>query len=179
MAATIKQHEEQPEAYPAAPEGLSTAAAALADTVWQRIEAYVAHRWSPRDVIWTVEGPGHWEPPLAPATVTKAEVWRGEAWQELTLPPSPWGGFKLGGEGPYRFTATVGEAEADVPGAVLEAFKRLAEYLAAKPGKPGARTESISAGSISLRHSRHEAWAARAMMNSGAGDLLRPYRRAK
>ena len=44
---------------------LSTAAAALdADMIWQRIEAYIAHRWTERDVTWIVEGPGEWHPPL-------------------------------------------------------------------------------------------------------------------
>ena len=52
--------------------------------------------------------------------------------------------------GPYRFIGTVGNG--DVPAAVIEAFRRLAEYMAAKPGKPGATSEPITAGSISLSH---------------------------
>ena len=33
--------------------------------VWQRIESYVAYRWTPRAVTWIVEGCGEWYPPLA------------------------------------------------------------------------------------------------------------------
>lgn len=181
MAATIKQTESLPEEYPDLPENFLNAAAAALDPamIWQRLESYVSHRWSERDVEWIVEGAGQWEPPLSPATVTKAEIWRGEAWTELTLPAAPLGGFLLSGHGPYRFTATVGDDDADVPAAVLEAFKRLAEYSAQSRGKAGARSERIGAGSISLSHSRSPSWLAEAIQNSGAGDLLRPYRRPR
>lgn len=179
MAQTIRQTEGAPEAYPAAPDGLSAAAAALeADFIWQRIEAYTAWRWSERAVEWIVEGPGQWEPPLTPATIATAGTWRNEAWETLTVPVSPYGGYMLSGSGPYRFTGTAGDDDADVPAAVLEAFRRLAEYMAAKPGKPGATREGVSAGSISLSYSRSASWMAQAMQNSGAGDLLRQYRRA-
>lgn len=180
MTATIKQTEAISEAYPDKPSGLSTGAAALdSDMIWQRLESYVAYRWSERDVEWIAEGPGHWEPPLAPATVTMAEVWRDDAWEELTLPASPLGGFRLCGEGPYRFTATVGDDDADVPAAVLEAFRRLAEYMAADTGNPGATSERIEIPGVQTTEiSRSAPWMARAMQNSGAGDLLRPYRRA-
>jgi hypothetical protein len=51
MATTIRQTEGVPGDYPVAPSGLSTAAAALdAQMIWQRIEAYVAHRWHEREV---------------------------------------------------------------------------------------------------------------------------------
>lgn len=178
MATTIKQTEAIPEEYPAAPSGLSTAAAALDKAmIWQRIEAYTAWRWSERAVEWIVEGAGQWEPPLSPATVTKAEIWRGDAWEELTLPAAPLGGFMLSGDGPYRFTATVGEEDADVPVSVKEAFRRLAEYSAQSKGKAGARSERIGAGSISLSHTRSASWLAQAIENSGAGDLLRKWRK--
>jgi hypothetical protein len=180
MAVTIRQTESMPAAYPDPPEVMTAAALALdLDLIWQRIEAYIAHRWAERDVVFIAEGPGEWEPPLFPVTITTAEVWRGEAWHELTLPESPMGGYLLAGHGPYRFTGTAGDDEADVPAVVMEAFKRLAEYSAQSKGKAGARHERIGAGSISLSHTRHEAWLGRAMMNSGAGDLLRPYRRAR
>jgi hypothetical protein len=64
-----------------------------------------------------------------------------------------------------------------VPAIVWEAVKRLAAYLSAKAGTPGARSESISAGSIDISRTRSESWMARAMANSGAADLLRNYRR--
>lgn len=178
MAETIRQTEGLPDLYPAAPDTLSTAAAALdEDFIWQRIEAYVAHRWSERSVEWIVEGCGDWQPPLSPATITAVSTWRSDAWETVTLSPSPLGGYHLPG-GTYKFAGTVGDDEAEVPAAVLEAFRRLAEYVAAKAGKPGASSENISAGSISLSHRRDPAWMAQAIVNSGAGDLLRPYRRA-
>lgn len=178
MAVTIKQTESQPEEYPPAPSMNAAATALDAAMIWQRIEAYTAWRWSERAVEWIAEGPGCWEPPLSPATVTKAEIWRGDAWEELTLPAAPLGGFMLSGHGPYRFTATVGEEDADVPVSVKEAFRRLAEYSAQSKGKAGARSERIGAGSISLSHSRSASWLAQAIENSGAGDLLRKWRRA-
>ncbi|MCB1489029.1 MAG: hypothetical protein KDJ88_16435 [Bauldia sp.] len=179
-ATTIRQDENLPEAYPDAPDTLTAAAAALdPDFIWQRIESYIAHRWTARAVGWKVEGSGEWEPPLTPATIVSTMYWRGDDWDEATLSPGPFGGLILPGCGPYSIVATVGDTENDPPAAVLEAFRRLAEYMAAKAGKPGARSERIQAGSISLSHTRDEAWMARAIQNSGAADLLRPYRRVQ
>lgn len=178
MAVTLKQVEAIPAAYPDAPSGLTTAAAAVdADMIWQRIEAYIAHRWASRAVVWTVEGCGDWEPPLTPATIDTLEVWQGDQWvaADTLVSPSPLGGYCLPG-GTYRFTGTVGAG--DPPAAVMEAFRRLAEYMASKPGKAGARSESITSGTLSLSTTRSPEWMGRAMSNSGAGDLLRPYRRA-
>lgn len=177
MATTIRQTESIPENYPAAPTMNAAATALDAVMIWQRIEAYTAWRWSERAVEWIVEGAGQWEPPLSPTTITKAEIWRGAAWEELTLPAAPLGGFMLSGDGPYRFTGIVGEEDADVPVSVKEAFRRLAEYSAQSRGKAGARSERIGAGSISLSHTRSASWLAQAMENSGAGDLLRKWRK--
>ena len=177
MADTIRQNEAIPSAYPDAPDTLSTAAAALdADFIWQRIESYIAHRWTERDIEWIVEGPGIWNPSLTPATISTVEIWQANAWATVSLAPSPFGGYELPGCGPYRIAGTVGGG--DVPAAVVEAFRRLAEYMAGKAGKPGASSERIGAGSISLSHRRSPSWMAEAMQNSGAGDLLRSYRRA-
>ena len=177
MATTIKQTEAVPAAYPATPSGLSSAAAALdPDAIWQRIEAYTAHRFSERDVEWIVVECGDWQPPLTPATIDTVERWNGSDWETATAQPSPAGGFVLPG-GSWRFTATVGGGP--VPEIVNEAFRRLAEYMAAsKKGAPGTTRERISAGSITVDKSRSASWAAEAMANSGAGDLLRNYRRA-
>ena len=183
MAETLKQTEALPAAYPAVPAGLSPAAAALPpEPLWQRIESYVAQRWTARAVTWLVEGPGEWTPPLSPATVTTAEVWAGGEWSEVVLKPAP-DGYCLAAEGPYRITATVGSGTA--PAAVLEAFRRLAEYSAdiglysTWKGLAGATSNNVSVGG-ELTHSadRPATWAARALINSGAADLLRPYRRA-
>lgn len=176
-AVTIRQTEAAPDVYPAAPGGLSTAAAALdADMLWQRIEAYVAHRWTERAVTWIVEGCGEWIPPLTPATITTVEIWRADAWEAVTLSPAPEGGYSLPG-GTYRFAGTVGAG--DPPAAVLEAFRRLAEYMAADAGQAGATSESTNVPGVLAREvSRSASWAARGMANSGAGDLLRNFRRA-
>lgn len=180
MTTTLRQSEAVPASYPDTPSGLSTAAAALDPKfIWHRIESYIAYRWTEREVTWTVEGMGWWTPPLAPATITATEVWRNGAWEDVTLSPAPLGGYCLPGCGPYRFTATVGDPEIDVPAAVLEAFRRLAEHMAAKSENPGASSESITIGEISTSIRRDASWMASALQNSGAADLLRPYRRAQ
>ncbi|MBP0614285.1 hypothetical protein [Jiella mangrovi] len=177
MAVTVRRSEGTPDSYPDAPAGLSAAAAALdATMIWQRMEAYVAHRFGVRDIEWIVEGSGEWSPPLTPATISTIEVWDDGEWIDALVSPSPFGGYVLPGCGPYRFTGTVGTDA--VPAVVSEAFRRLAEYMAAKPGKAGAASESVTAGSITLTHRRSPSWLASAVQNSGAGDLLRPYRRA-
>ncbi|MBV1865828.1 MAG: hypothetical protein KUG74_15535 [Rhodobacteraceae bacterium] len=44
--------------------------------------------------------------------------------------------------------------------------------------KPGATSYSLNlGGNMDQAITRNQAWKARAMQNSGAGDLLRPYRR--
>ena len=177
MAATLKQDEAVPASYPAIPTGLSTDAAALSSTpIWQRIEGYVSARWTARAVIWTVEGPGDWSPLLTPATITLAEQWKGTAWATVTPDASALGGYCLD-DATYRITATVGSGT--VPAAVNEAFKRLAEYLATRTsGMAGARSYSMNFGGDFVESfDRDPNWMARAMTNSGAADLLRPYRR--
>ena len=181
MAVTLKQTESPPAAYPDPPAGLSAEATAILDAVWKRIEAYVAFRTTVRDVSWIVEGCGEWVPPLKPATIATVEIWEADAWQAVTLPPSPLGGYVLPGCGPYRFTGTAGDDDADVPADLAEAFRRLAEYMAAAVDleHAGARTVSetvpdVYTGTIE----RSPAWMAQALINSGAADLLRQYRRA-
>lgn len=160
-------------------------------TVWRRIEAYVSHRWSPREIAWVVDGAGEWTPPLGPVQVLAAERWTGAAWESCNLFAGPLG-YELQGA-TYRVTATVGAGP--VPEDVAEAFRRLAEYFAATsaqrlvddpehrvtdPGAlhPGASRLEMSEGEQSLTIERNPAHLARAIQNSGAADLLRPYRRA-
>jgi len=175
MATTLKQTEGAPASYPALPFDLSEEAAWLGSTlIWQRIEAYIARRYTARAVVWIVEGPGEWSPPLAPATVSATELWSADAWEAVTLAPSPLGGYVLPGCGPYRFTADVGGGSP--PGAVTEAVRRLAEYFAAVAtfAQPGVREDSVEG----IGSTTFDAGAvAKAMERSGAGDLLRPYRR--
>jgi hypothetical protein len=177
MAATLKEVEATPASYPASPAGLSPAAAALDQAaLWQRIEAYCRVRWTVREVVWLVEGEGPWEAPLEPSALNMVEVWERGAWGECTPAASPWGGHDLPGDGPYRITADVGGA--DVPAAVNEAFRRLAEYLADATDRSGVSNYSVSlGGDIEESYQRNSAWVARAMDLSGAADLLRPYKR--
>lgn len=179
-ATTLKQAEIVPESYPAAPSGLSTAAAALdAAMVWQRIERYVAYRWTAREATWIVEGPGEWHPPLSPAALTTTSLWRDDIWTEVELPPSPFGGYVLPGSGLYLIIGTVGGGDPApvVPAAVNESYRRLAEYFAAKPGRAGVSSERVTAGSLTVQRAQDPAWLGKAMENSGAADLLRSYRR--
>lgn len=179
MAVTIRQTETSPVAYPAAPEGLSAAATAILAAVWRRIEAYIVFRTTEREVAWIVEGCGEWVPPLTPATITNVEVWQSDAWQAVTLPPSPQGGYVLPGEGPYRFTGIAGNDDAAVPADIAEACRRLSEYMATEvdPEHAGARVVSSSVPDVFTGSvERSPAWMAQALVNSGAADLVRKYR---
>lgn len=177
MAETIAETEAVPSAYPDAPDGLSTAAAAIdANMLWQRIETYIAHRFTERAVTWVVEGKGHWGFTLTPATLISAQKWTGETWETVTLSAGPYG-YCLDDLGPYRIVADVGGGT--VPEAIAEAFRRLAEYLADETDRAGASEYSVNmGGAIEETYRRNAAWTALAMQNSGAADLLRPYRRA-
>lgn len=180
MSITIRQTEAKPAAYPNAPAGLSPTAAALqADFLWQRLEVYIAHRTTERGVSWIVEGFGEWVPPLTPVTINSVEVWQGDTWVEATLSASPLGGYMLPGKGPYKFVGVAGDDSADVPAAIVEAFRRLAEYAATDTGEyRGARNYSNSVEDVgSLTVERAPAWMAQALVNCGAADLLRRYRR--
>ena len=175
MAVTLKEVEAIPATYPPTLpyahtnhwEPLPEDAHVEPALIWQRIEAYTRFRWTPRQVVWTVEGEGFWEAPLEPATVLTVEVWERGAWTDCTPGPSPWGGYDLPGDGPYRITADVGGG--DVPEAVAEAFRRLHEYsrgIAESWRNSAAYRQSgdteIMAG-----------WTGRALQLSGAADLLR------
>lgn len=175
----LKQFEAVPAAYPAAPSGLSPDAAELgADMIWARIEAYCAHRWTPREVVWTLLGDGgdQFHPPLTPVVSREAHHWDGTVWASLTLLDGPLG-IALPFDGTFKITAQVGGGE--VPAPVLGAFKRLAEYSADTEERAGATDYSVNmGGAIQESFRRYPSWMARAMQYSGAADLLRPYRRA-
>jgi hypothetical protein len=177
MIDLIKQFEAVPATYPDAPVGLSDEAAALgASMIWARIESYTAHRWTPREVVWTLLGDGgdQWHPPLTPIVSREAHYW-GDQWEGLTLLDGPLG-VCLPFGGTYKITAQVGAG--DVPAAVSEAFRRLAEYMADDPGRVGTTSFTDKIGPLEESVNRAPTWLARAMQYSGAGDLLRPYRRA-
>jgi hypothetical protein len=171
MAITVEQVEALPEAYPVLDP-------AVPDAIWARLENYISHRFTARDVTWIVEGPGEWVAPLSPAAITTVEVWSdgAKSWETTTIDASPLGGFCLPCIGPYRFVGTVGGG--DVPAVVAEAAQRLASYMATKITAPGATSERVRAGSVEIERSRAASWMGQAMQNSGAADLLRSYRRA-
>lgn len=176
MAATLKEVEAIPADYPFVTDLTLPELALDQAAIWQRIEAYCRMRWTAREVVWMVEGKGAWEAPLTPATLTMTEVWEGGEWVECTPAASPWGGYDLPGDGPYRITADVGGG--DVPAAVSEAFRRLAGYLTDAADRSGVSSYSVNmGGAIQETYQRHPAWIARALVLSGAADLLRPYKR--
>lgn len=182
MAVTVSQEESLPVDYPAIT-GLSSAALGVdLDALWQRLEAWIAYRFTARTVIWIVDGPGEWVVPLVPATIASTEVWQDDDWTEVTLAPAPLGGFQLQGDGPYRITASVGAGP--TPAAVVEAFRRLAEWTADAENSrhtwgsnAGAKRAAMNVGNVALSISRDPNFAAHAMQQSGAADLLRTYRR--
>lgn len=176
MAVTLKEIESIPASYPIVMDVSERALMLDHVALWQRIEAHCRVRWTSRQVIWTIEGGGEWAAPLSPASVSLVEAWESGSWVECTPAASPWGGYDLPGDGPFRITADVGGGA--VPAAVSEAFRRLAEYLGDGTDRAGASSYSINmGGAIEESYQRNPAWVARAMDLSGAADLLRPYKR--
>lgn len=181
MVEVLRQVEAVPETYPDAPAGLSTNAAALAPAmVWARIEAYTSYRYTARAVTWTIEGEtgGEFRPPLSPVTSLTSQKWWDASWTAVDLLSGPLG-YCLPSDGTFLVSAMVGGGTPPAP--VQAAYSRLAEYLADAGGptdRPGAARFSRKIGeSLSFDIERNPAWLARAVQNSGAGDLLRPFRR--
>ena len=175
----LAQSETIPAAYPDLPWGLSAAASNLDPAaVWGRIEAYTAYRFTPRAVAWTIRGEtgAEWTPPLAPLVSLSVERWWDATWTAVDLVAGPLG-HCLPSDGTFRITGQVGAGP--VPAPVSEAYRRLAEYLSDTDDRAGASSYSVGmGGEIEEEYNRNPAWVARAMQNSGAADLLRPYRRA-
>lgn len=148
----------------------------LAVVAWERIEAWTRYRWTSRAVVFTVEGLGEWQPPLIPFTASTTEIWTDGAWATVSLTASPLGGFDLPEVGPYRIAGTAGDGSTP-PSAAVEACRRLAAYLTEVDGiKGGLVAEEEFPDVARFRYASASA-AARAMQNSGAADLLRPWRR--
>lgn len=180
MAEIIKQTEAMPEAYPTVTAYPHRSGELMPDDVeidgsivWQRIEAYVAHRWTPREVVWIIEGNAgdEWTSPLVPLVSHTAERWDGSAWASVTLLSGPLG-LCLPSDGTFKVTATVGGG--DLPEAVQEAFWRLHEYSVGIAGSFRNEASYRTMGDTEVSPN----WAAKALILSGAADLLRPYRRA-
>ena len=173
MAEVWRQMEDVPGIYPPPPTGATTPP--HPDVVWSRIENYIAYRWTTRQVKWIVEGPGEWVPPLAPIDlVVSIDIWDGSNWQSTTPDSGYLGGYCLN-EGKYRFVMDIGNGSP--PGAVNEAYLRLAKYMAETDKKAGASSYSAELDILKEAYTRSPSWMAKAMQNSGAADLLRPYRR--
>jgi hypothetical protein len=156
--------------YPAAPDDLSTDAAAIEPAViWDRLEAFTNFRWS-TTVMDFVVNPDHqvmWHPPYLPFVV---DLVNGEP-----ADPDEFGAVELAGRSTVR--ATIGGG--DVSEAVKAAYRRLAEYFAVRDEMPaGAQRYAVSIGDISETISKRGDHMARAMQNSGAADLLKKYRKA-
>lgn len=163
----IAQIEELPESYPAV-EGVTGAAL---DTAWQRIEHYIAWRFTPRTVTWRVCTDGcEWHAPLAPVVSLTVQVDDGDPYVPDTC---PLGGWALP-SGPVIVTATVGAGP--VPAAVSEAVSRYAKLIATSKSMPVGATR-FSSGTFNASVRREELNPAMALVNSGAADLLRAYRR--
>lgn len=173
-AITLEIEESAPAEYP---EITGLASGIEPAVVWARIESWIGWRWGDRDVVFIVEGPGSWNPPLKPFTLTSAECWRGEAWVEIESTPAALG-FTLVSEGPFRLTGTCGSDETP-PEVVLEAARRLGQFLvtaAARKFDNAFLTAQASEEVDRFEYGSPTA-AARALQYSGAADLLRPYRR--
>jgi lambda repressor-like predicted transcriptional regulator len=147
--------------------------------VWARIDGWCTRRWHPRTIELIAEGPGEYVAPLQPVDVATTEVWSAAGeWDPIDLGFSPIGVW-LPATGPYRLYGTAGSTE-QPPAEVFEAVRRLGVYMAEQAGKPGASSESITLDdAFSRTYHRASEWLARAMVNSGAADLLRPYRRPR
>lgn len=176
MIKTLSREESVPSNYPAMPSGLSTEAQNIpSDAVWQRIEGWIAYRWTERQVTWVLEGPGEWEPELKPYQLDTTEVWRGDGYENITLQPGPLG-YRLE-FCTYKIKATVGINQTP-PEAVLEAYRRYAEYVAdtSEFGYVATSGTQDIDGALSLSMDRPASWQAKAMHYSGAADLLRAWR---
>lgn len=167
MAETIRTIESAPTLYPDP---------AIPDWVWERIESWCNTRWTPREVVWLVQDCGDWTPPLAPATITKVESWSGD-WAEVHPDTTAFGAIPLAGDS-HRVTALVG-ADNPAPAAVIEAAKRLAVFAEQIAEQAGITTYSTSIGPINETWRRSQNAMAQAIQQSGAADLLRPYRKAR
>jgi hypothetical protein len=174
MTDAITQFEGQPESWPE----VSGVTGDLLAVCWQRVEHHIGRRYAARQVVWTLTTcGGEWVPPLSPVTLIEdAFRWQDGDWQAVNLKRGPFGWILPAGN--VQIDAIVGGGL--VPAAVDEAVKRLADYLSAESLAPsGARSYSINIDqAVSESVSMMPNHMARALQNSGAADLLRPYRRA-
>lgn len=160
--------------------GLSTEAQALDQAaLWRRIEQHTVYRYGVRNVLFTVSGPGEFISPIGPvALLNSASRWVDGGWSATTLDATPLGLECL--DYTYLIDCDIGALYTDdLPADVILAFQRLAEYLGAEDVMPvgASMYESDIGGEIRERTTRNAQHVAKSLMNSGAADLLRGYRR--
>lgn len=169
----ILEQDETVVTYPTTPSGLSADAAAIPPAViWDRLYSYIAHRWGETHVSWRVQGCGEFRSRVTPCTTHDVFYWSNSGWI-LTALKSGSLGVELSADNIWKIDATAGDQVMTVPPAVARAYVLLAEYMASTQKNP-AGVASLTSGQLSLRFTRDH--AARALQQSGAADLLRPYR---
>lgn len=151
--------------------------------LWLRIEDYISYRWTSRQCVWTVAGPGDWFPHLTPISGVTVDAWDDVTltWSSVIPDATPLDGLYLNQHKTYRITGTVGADAGAVPQLVVEAYQRLERYCAEQfamqaPAGSAAFAVTVSEG-FRDEVTRSPAWLAKAMQYSGAADLLRKYRR--
>ena len=153
--------------------------------VWDRLESYVAHRWTPRQAVWTVQGGDDlFTPHLSPLSSVVIDQWDSvlKVWETSTTATAAPTGYCLPcADTVYRITATVGANADPVPQIVVAAYSQLDRYMkelysSDAPAGSAEHSLSLDAG-LTESVKRSPAWLAKAMQYSGAGDLLRGYRR--
>lgn len=150
--------------------------------IWRRLESYVAYRWTVRQCVWTVQGPGNWLAHLRPVSNITVDRWDDtlKVWETAVTEQNALG-FYLPRSCVYRITADVGENAGDVPPGVIAAYDRLAKYVTEAEESnvpPGASSYTDKLDALEESIDRNPAFLARALQYSGAGDLLRGYRQA-
>jgi len=145
---------------------------------WERLERWVTHRWAERGVTWIVEGPGPWVPPLQPVTISMASRWTSGTWQPVTLEETPLSGYCLADGCTYRFEGVAGD-DSTPPASVAEALRRLIDYSAAAEANAPYTSVREEVGDVGLSVEMPSLNFARALQQSGAADLLRPWRRPR
>ena len=146
--------------------------------VQERIESYIKHRWGAREFEAIIEGPGEWVPPLVPVNVTGVEVWIAETWTTYEAVRTPLG--YIFDDATYRVTGTAGNDEA-VPPTVAEAARRLHAYYvdaeATQRSHKGELNREKKVGRLEVNGEISPNFVAKALIYSGAADLLRPFRK--
>lgn len=150
---------------------------AILATAWQRVEAWIGHRWGERSIAIVAEGPGLFESPVQPFVLGGAEEWVDDAWSDTSLTAAPLG-YQLP-PGTFRLSGTAGTTDAP-PAAVLAAVGRLAAYLAwsekhVADGAPMETSTRLDVLTVDKKFGAND--AGKSLIRSGAADLLRPYRR--